>query len=312
MNQQEQQTTQKRSPFDALVRSFLKHLEIEKNYSSHTIESYRNDLVAFSRFASEENISEPKKIDRDVLRKFFARLFDEQYSKKSIARKIASLRSFFKFLKRKRIVDSNPVLSIATPRLDKRLPGFLDEPSMQRLLDLPDRLTLDGLRDAAILEVFYSTGIRLSELVELNTGDIDRPSRLIKVTGKGRKQRIVPIGDKAIDSIDQYLKARVDAKHASDGDKTLQAVFLTSRNKRIYPQIVGNIVRRYIGQVSELEKKSPHVLRHTFATHLLNRGADLKAVKDLLGHESLSTTQIYTHVTTERLKKVYHQSHPKA
>ncbi len=303
---------QKRLTFDKLVRTFLEYLEIEKNYSRHTIESYGNDLFAFSRFAAEENISEPMGVDKDLLRRFIAQLFDDQYSKKSIARKIASLRSFFKFLKRKRIVDSNAALSITTPKLDRRLPGFLDEPSMERLLNLPDRATPDGLRDAAILELFYSTGIRLSELVDLNRGDIDRPSRLVKVTGKGRKQRIIPIGDKAIEAIDQYLKARDQVEHPAPGKTIEQAVFLTAGHKRIYPQIVGSIVKKYIEQVSELEKKSPHVLRHSFATHLLNRGADLKAVKDLLGHESLSTTQIYTHVTTERLKKVYHQSHPKA
>ena len=300
------------SSFDKLIRSFLEYLETERNYSSHTIESYRNDLVAFSQFAAGEEIDDPRGIDKNVLRMFFAGLFEKGYSKKSIARKIASLRSFFKFLNRKQIVDSNAVLNIATPKLDQRLPSFLDEPAMQKLLDLPDRSTVDGLRDAAILEVFYSTGIRLSELVNLDTGDIDPVGRLIKVTGKGRKQRIIPIGDKAIRAVDEYLKAREHVEDRSGEREDGQAIFLSVGHKRIYPQMVGNIVKKYIGKVSELEKKSPHVLRHTFATHLLNRGADLKAVKDLLGHESLSTTQIYTHVTTERIKKVYHQSHPKA
>jgi integrase/recombinase XerC len=301
-----------RSSFDKLVRSFLEYLEAEKNYSDHTIESYQTDLVAFSEFAAEQKIREPGEIGRDVLRKFFAHLLDEGYSKKSIARKIASLRSFFKYLKRKQLVDSNPVLSIATPKLEQRLPGFLDEPAMQRLLDLPDRSTMEGLRDAAILEVFYSTGMRLSELVSLNTGDIDAQTCLIKVTGKGRKQRIIPIGEKAIRAVEEYLQARGTLEVQSRESDDSMAVFLSKGHKRIYPQMVGIIVKRYLGKVSELEKKSPHVLRHTFATHLLNRGADLQAVKDLLGHESLSTTQIYTHVTTERLKKVYHQSHPKA
>jgi tyrosine recombinase XerC len=300
------------SSFDKLIRSFLEYLETERNYSSHTIESYRNDLVAFSKFASSEEIDDASRIDKNILRKFFAHLFDEGYSKKSIARKIASLRSFFKFLNRKQIVQSNPVLNIATPKLDQRLPGFLDESTMQKLLDLPDRSTVEGLRDAAILEVFYSTGIRLSELVNLNTGDVDHVGRLIKVTGKGRKQRIIPIGDKAIRAIDDYLKARYHDKDRPGEQENGHAIFLSAGHKRIYPQMVGSIVKKYIGKVSELEKQSPHVLRHTFATHLLNRGADLKAVKDLLGHESLSTTQIYTHVTTERIKKVYNQSHPKA
>ncbi len=301
-----------RSVLDNLVRSFLEYLEIERNYSGHTIESYQNDLNGFAIFLGGEDIHEPKEIDRNVLRSFLAHLIDEGYSKKSLARKIACLRSFFKFLKHKQVIESNPVLNIRTPKLDKRIPGFLDESTVQRLMDLPDRTTVGGLRDAAILEVFYSTGIRLSELMNLNIDDLDHHSRLIKVMGKGRKQRIIPIGEKAVHALDEYLKMRDREPIRARTDEDVKAVFLTDGGKRMYPQIVGNIVKRYIGKVSELEKKSPHVLRHTFATHLLNRGADLKAVKELLGHESLSTTQIYTHVTTDRLKKVYHQSHPKA
>jgi integrase/recombinase XerC len=295
-----------------LVRSFLEVLDAEKNYSANTIESYRNDLTAFGEFIAHTGDLQPGSISKDDLRSFLAHLFNEGYSKKSVARKIASLRSFFKYLKRKHIIQQNPAANLATPKLDKRLPGFLDEPSMQHLLELPDRSNEDGLRDAAILEVFYSTGIRLSELVNLNISDIDRQNSLIKVTGKGRKQRIVPIGSTALQALDAYLRVRGSNGVLPQNRADTHAVFLSGKRKRIYPQLVGSIVKHYIGEVSELEKKSPHVLRHTFATHMLNRGADLKAVKDLLGHESLSTTQIYTHVTTERLKKVYHQTHPKA
>lgn len=301
-----------RLTYDKLVRSFLEYLEIERNYSVHTIENYRIDLDGFGAYLSAEHIREPEQVDKILLRKYLAHLIDEGYAKKSIARKIACLRTFFKFLKRRAVIDSNPVLNIRTPKLEKTLPGFLDEPAMRHLLELPDRSTVEGLRDAAILEVFYSTGIRLSELVSLNVGDIDRTSCLVKVTGKGRKQRVIPIGEKAIRAVDEYVQMRDRRLVPSRRHELTQPVFLTDHAKRMYPQIVGNIVKRYIGRVSELEKKSPHVLRHTFATHLLNRGADLKAVKELLGHESLSTTQIYTHVTTDRLKKVYHQSHPKA
>lgn len=299
-------------PFDKLVRSFLEYLEIEKNYSSHTIESYRTDLNALQQYARTEEVQSPQDIDKYVIRGFLAHLFDAGFSKTSIARKIASVRSFFKFLKRRNLVDSNPVLNIRTPKLDKKLPSFLDESATQRLLDLPDRKTAVGLRDAAILEVFYGTGIRLSELINLNVGDIDGYAHSLKVTGKGRKQRIIPIGDKAVRAVDEYLKKRIRKPLLSGGDGDAEPVFLTDGGKRMYPQIVGDIVKRYMVRATELDKKSPHVLRHTFATHLLNRGADLKAVKELLGHESLSTTQIYTHVTTERLKKVYRQSHPKA
>jgi len=301
-----------RFSFEILIRSFLEYLEVEKNYSGNTIESYRNDLESFAGYLGTGGLREPGKVSKDILRGFLAHLFEDGYSKKSVARKVASLRSFYKYLNHKQIVSTNPVLSIATPKFERKLPSFLDEAATERLMELPDRSTEEGLRDAAILELFYSTGIRLSELVNLSKEDIDRPACVIKVTGKGRKQRIIPIGNRALRAIDEYLKAR---KHGEDALREIadrNAVFLTEGGKRIYPQMVGSIVKRYIGEVSELKKKSPHVLRHSFATHLLNRGADLKAVKELLGHESLSTTQIYTHVTTDRLKKVYHQSHPKA
>jgi integrase/recombinase XerC len=303
---------QARSTLEISIRSFLEYLETEKNYSQHTVQSYGTDLAAFAGFSSERAAGRPEQIDKDLLRSFVAYLFDLGFSRKSIARKIATLRSFCKFLKRTRVIDTNPAMGLVTPKFEKKLPGFLDEASMEHLLDLPDRSTLRGLRDAAILEVFYSTGMRLSELIGLNTRDIDRSGRLIKVTGKGGKQRIIPVGSKALNSVDAYLAAKAKQHKTLNKSADSAAVFLTDGGTRIYPQMVNNIVKRYIGRVSELEKKSPHVLRHTFATHLLNRGADLKAVKDLLGHESLSTTQIYTHVTTERLKKVYHQTHPKA
>lgn len=296
---------------DKLVRMFLEFLESGKNYSRHTIESYHTDLHGFVSFALEQGVDVPGKVGKSLLRAYLAHLFDEGYSKKSIARKVASLRSFFKYLKQKQFTPSNPAVRLATPRLDKKLPGFLNESSVLRVFDLPDRTTEEGLRDAAVLEVFYSTGVRLSELIGLNVGDIDWSGHVIRVLGKGRKERIVPIGSKALQAVDDYLRMRRNS--GSRGVKDAEGpVFIARNGKRIYPQMVGNIVKKYIGQVSELEKISPHLLRHTFATHLLDRGADLRAVKELLGHESLSTTQIYTHVTTERLKKIYHESHPKA
>ncbi len=296
---------------DNLVRMFLEFLEAEKNYSGHTIESYRSDLAGFAAFAYQQRTDRPDAMDREFLRGYIATLFDSGYSRKSIARKIACLRSFFRFLKRKHLVPFNPATNLASPKLEKKLPGFLDEAAMEKLFELPDRATKEGLRDAAILEVFYSTGMRLSELIGMNIADIDRVGRVVKVTGKGRKHRILPIGKNAVEAVEAYLKSRRSSGWRQQGSEA-EPVFLARNGKRIYPQMVGMIVRRYLGKVSELEHISPHVLRHTFATHLLNRGADLKAVKELLGHESLSTTQVYTHVTTERLRKVYQLSHPKA
>ena len=303
---------QSRPPLSGLRRTFLEYLETERNYSSHTILSYETDLIAFCEFLRIEGVENPDDIDRDVLRQFLARLFDEGISKKSVARKVASLRSFFKFLKRRGAILSNPAIALATPRVEKKLPSFLDEAAVKELMKQPDRATPDGLRDAAILEVFYSTGIRLSELIGLNVGDIDGEKGLIKVTGKGRKQRIIPIGKEAMSALRDYWGRRQQARDGMQQRNDLQPAFLSDAGKRVYPQMVGNIVKRYITRVSELHKRSPHVLRHSFATHLLNRGADLKAVKELLGHESLSTTQVYTHVTTERLKSVYSKAHPKA
>jgi integrase/recombinase XerC len=301
-----------RLSLSGLQRTFLEYLETERNYSGHTLLSYETDLVAFCEFLRTEGVQNPSDVDRDLLRQFLARLFDEGFSKKSIARKVASLRSFFKFLKRRGVIVSNPAMTLATPRAEKKLPSFLDETAVNELMKQPDRTTLVGIRDAAILEVFYSTGIRLSELVGLDVGDIDGQKGLIKVTGKGRKQRIIPIGREAIGALHDYWGQRKDLADAAHRRNDHEPAFLSVGGKRIYPQMVGNIVKRYISRISELHKRSPHVLRHSFATHLLNRGADLKAVKELLGHESLSTTQVYTHVTTERLKSVYLKTHPKA
>ena len=263
------------------------------------------------RFLSREGINSFDKVHKESLRAFIGSLLDEGFSQRSIARKIASMRSFFKYLRRQKIIDGNPALVLITPKVGKRLPSFLDEESVRRLLLLPDRSTTNGRRDAAILELFYSTGIRLSELINLNVGDLKQEEGLIKVRGKGRKERIVPIGRKASKAIDDYLK---EGKGLSTKAIELDEhpLFMIKAGRRMYPQAVGRMVRKYIGAVSEIEKKSPHVLRHSFATHLLNHGADLRAVKELLGHESLSTTQVYTHVSSARMKKVYEDAHPKA
>ena len=296
---------------EKIVRSYLEYLEIERNYSDHTILSYETDLLGLVRFLNREGINSFDKVHKESLRAFIGSLLDEGFSQRSIARKIASMRSFFKYLRRQKIIDGNPALVLITPKVGKRLPSFLDEESVRRLLLLPDRSTTSGRRDAAILELFYSTGIRLSELINLNVGDLKQEEGLIKVRGKGRKERIVPIGRKASKAIDDYLK---EGKGLSTRAVQLdeRPLFVIKAGRRMYPQAVGRMVRKYIGAVSEIEKKSPHVLRHSFATHLLNHGADLRAVKELLGHESLSTTQVYTHVSSARMKKVYEDAHPKA
>ena len=293
------------------VRSFLEYLEVERHYTPNTLRSYESDLYHFTAYLRAHHTRSFGAVTRNLLRAYLGTLLEEGLTRKSVARKIASLRSFFRYAKRRKLVSSNPTLTIVSPKLEKRLPSYLDESSTKRLFDSVDTTSPIGRRNAAVLELFYSTGIRLSELIGLDVEDIDIVQGVVKVTGKGSKQRIVPVGRRAMQAVRAYLTDRA-AVLAAQGRKEQSALFLTPKGERLYPEAVIRMVKSSIGRISELEKRSPHVLRHTFATHLLNRGADLRAVKELLGHESLSTTQVYTHVSTEQMKKIYRQSHPKA
>lgn len=294
------------------VRNFLEYLEVERNYSSNTIRSYEADLHQFIAYLDSIRIHSLNDVRKTTLRAYLSSMLEAEMSRKSVARKIASLRSFFRYARRRKIVTTNPTLTLVTPKLEKKLPSYLDESATNRLFDSVDVKTPEGRRDAAILELFYSTGMRLSELINLDLCDVDLSGGAVKVTGKGSKQRILPVGRRAIGALEGYLDDRVRVFLKGDVLRKEPAFFLMSKGTRFYPQAVIRMVKKYIGKISEIEKQSPHVIRHTFATHLLNRGADLRAVKELLGHESLSTTQVYTHVSTEQLKKVYRLSHPKA
>ncbi|MEW5798785.1 MAG: tyrosine recombinase XerC [Bacteroidota bacterium] len=295
------------------VRSYLSYIERERNYSSHTITSYANDLTQYCSFLQNEYpelVQAHGTVDMSVIRAFLGMLLENGVAKKSVVRKLSSLRSFYKFLVRKKIVASNPTLNIVTPKVEKKLPQFVDKESMERVLSLPDNTTVHGARDSAILELFYGSGIRLSELIGLKVSDINMYDRTLKVTGKGNKQRIVPCTKKAENAIKNYLTIRKEMHpHIYNGSTIL---FTDDKGNALSPHRVYAIVNSYLREVAEVRQKSPHVLRHSFATHLLDNGADILAVKELLGHERLSTTQIYTHVTVERLKKVYQQAHPKA
>jgi tyrosine recombinase XerC len=296
----------------AFVRFFLEHLETERNVSPHTLRSYEADLHQFISYARRRKISSLDQVDKSVLRAYLSSLLADGLTRRSVARKIACLRSFFRYAKRRHVTISNPTLTLVSPKLEKRLPSFLDERTTARLFDTVDTTTPRGRQEAAILELFYSTGIRLSELINLNVLDVDLQNATVKVTGKGSKDRILPLGRKAVLALRRYLedRSRFGGQPSLAGREP--SFFLTPKGRRFYPEAVARIVRRHIARVSEVEKKSPHVIRHSFATHLLNRGADLRAVKELLGHESLSTTQVYTHISTEQMKKVYRQAHPKA
>jgi len=289
------------------IRVFFEYLSAERRVSPHTLAAYEDDLRDFTAFLRQSGHNATA-VNHLVVRAFLGSLIERGLSKRSVARKLACLRSFYKFLRRRGVVESVPTAIVASPRLERRLPQYLEEDAVAELLALPDRSTPEGMRDAAILEVLYGTGMRLSELLALRRADIDMTGETVKVTGKGSKQRIIPFGRKAGEALRQWFAVRARMLQGTHDPGT---VFISVRGKRMTPKGVNRIVNRYIGAVSELHQRSPHVLRHSFATHLVNRGADLQAVRELLGHESLSTTQIYTHVGIDRLKRVYAQAHPK-
>ncbi|MDD4908236.1 MAG: tyrosine recombinase XerC [Candidatus Omnitrophica bacterium] len=285
---------------ERFIGKFLRYLEIEKNYSGHTLLNYKLDLEHFQGFLKETPI---ESADYLTLRKYLALLKEKNLQSRSVARKLSCLRSFFKFLCRDGYLKANPALSLASQKLNKHLPSFLTEEEVGRLIDIVVLKDERGLRDKAILETFYSTGIRISELVGLNIEDMDFISGVAKVRGKGKKERLVPIGEQAIKAIRAYLSAR---------KKQSQTVFINKSGNRLSTRGTRNVVHKYILLAALTRKISPHTLRHSFATHLLDRGADLRSVQELLGHANLSTTQIYTHLTTEKLKKVYDKAHPRA
>jgi integrase/recombinase XerC len=296
-----------------LIQAFLIYLQHERRYSAHTVESYARDLAQWEEFTAREYPAcqhDVARVDAGVLREFLALTMENGAARTSAARKLSALRSFFKFCVRRHAIDQNPSLRIQTPKREKRLPHFVDEASMRTALGKPDRETFDGSRDAAILELLYSSGIRRAELMGLRPGDVDFSQCLVKVSGKGGKQRIVPFGAHAADALQLYLRFR-GTLQGVHGRNDLP-LFLSRKGTMLSPSTISGIVNKYLQEATELTQKSPHVLRHTCATHLLNNGADLRVVKELLGHESLSTTQIYTHVTLERLQRIYRQAHPKA
>ena len=292
-----------------LKESFLKYLRYERNYSEKTVLSYGTDLRKFEEYFKglDEGI-DFLTVDPDLVRGWVMAMMDAGYTATSVNRKLSSLRSFYRFLLRKGLVKADPMLKVADPKKKKPLPVFVKETDMDRLLDAADfGEGFTGIRDRMIVEMFYSTGMRLSELVGLTDADVDFSSGLIKVTGKRNKQRLIPFGEELRGDMEAYLLARDENREG-----VCDAFFVRKGGKAMLPETVRLIVKRNLSKVVTLKKKSPHVLRHSFATSMLNRHADLEAVKELLGHESLTTTEIYTHTTFEELKKVYEQAHPRA
>jgi len=302
------------------LRQFLEHLRYERNVSPHTLRNYSSDLEQF-----HEHIAPPKPdgtreqipvkdIDHLTIREWMASLHADNKKKTSIARKLASLRTFFQFLVREGIQENNPAKLVATPKVERKLPNHLSMEDAVRFIESPDLENDLGRRDRAILEFLYATGMRVGELVSLNLKDIDFREKLVRVTGKRKKQRILPFGEPALHSLMYYLNETRPTflNNCPPTERDEQAVFLNYQGTRITTRSVGRMVDKYIKQVADIHDISPHSLRHSFATHLLDSGADLRDIQELLGHVRLSTTQIYTHVSMEKLIEVYDRAHPKA
>jgi len=308
-----------------LIQDFLNYLDSERNFSAHTVRSYQIDLYQFVQFMLERqgrqrDASQPpaRQPSQAAMRKLFAQLkpLDVRayladmrthgYTPSTIARKLASLRSFYKYLVRRGLIEASPLSSVRTPKQQKRLPKCLDVDQVRTLLSSPDTTTPAGARDRAILETIYSSGLRISEVVALDLEDVDELSETLRIRGKGKKERIVPLGEKALEAIRDYLAKRTDAAASPKRGP----LFVNKFGTRISVRSVRRIFEKYRKLAGLAPDVSPHVLRHSFATHMLNAGADLRSIQEMLGHESLSTTQVYTHISHSQLKKVYDRAHP--
>jgi integrase/recombinase XerC len=300
----------KPSPLDAVIQPFIDYLKFEKRYSPHTVRAYQDDLVQFADFiAVAFGVSALGEVTPSFVRSWLASLKDQKLSSRSVNRKISSLKSFYKYQLRSGVVEFSPMDPITSPKTSKRLPVYVEKKDTDILfedIEFPGDWT--GLTDRLLLTIFYHTGMRLSELVNLRERQVDPASRSIKVLGKGNKERIIPVSPALISLAGEYCRRKRQELERPDTDYLL----VGEKGKKLYGKYVYRTVKKYLGQVTTVDKKSPHVLRHTFATHLMNSGADLNSVKELLGHASLAATQVYTHNTIGKLKDVHKKAHPKA
>jgi integrase/recombinase XerC len=290
------------------IEDFMIYLQAEKRYAEHTIRAYKNDLIQFHAFC-HENDREGMELHFRTIRSWVVSMMDAGYAPRTVHRKLTSLRSYCRYLIRIGELESNPMDKVLKPKLSKRVPTFVEEAQMERLLeDHNFGEDFEGIRNKLILDLFYQTGIRRSELINLKIGSVDLDGGSLKVIGKRRKERIIPLGNEMINRIRIYLTSRSTIIPGEpDG-----YFFITGKGAPLYDKLVYLVVHRYLAMVTTLEKRSPHVLRHTFATHMLNHGADLNSIKELLGHANLSATQVYTHNTFKKLKSIYNQAHPRA
>jgi integrase/recombinase XerC len=291
------------------IDSFLSYLKYEKRSSRHTLIAYEADLRQFGQYMEEMGMNDEREINTRFIRDWVVALHYHNLKPRSIHRKIASLRAYFNHLLREEIISSSPVMGVVLPKLPKNLPDFVKEKEMDFLLDhVSFSNDYSGIRDRTIIDLFYGTGMRLSELVALRDSDFDLKAGLVKVLGKRNKERLVPINRSTIHAVNDYISVR----NSTFGCEKFPSFFLTSKGKAIYHKLVYRIVNKHLREVTTLAQKSPHILRHTYATILLNRGADINAIKELLGHANLNATQIYTHNTFEQLSSIYNQAHPRA
>jgi integrase/recombinase XerC len=291
------------------IESFLSFLQHEKRYSSKTLIAYQTDLIQFTDFLQiQYHTDNPTGATHFMVRAFIINLIEQGVTPRSVNRKISALKSFYKFLKKRELVSVNPMQKVISPKTSKRLPEYIEQKPMQLLLG-HDLFTYDfaGQRDKLIIELFYNTGIRRDELIHLKISDINLSQKTLKVLGKGNKERIIPFDQKLADIIKHYTELRKEVATTET-----PYLLLSDRGEKLYPKLVYNKVKHYLSMVTTADKRSPHVLRHTFATHLTNEGADLNAIKELLGHTSLAATQVYTHNNIQKLKDIYKKSHPKA
>lgn len=297
------------------IQSFLDYLEFQRNYSPHTIKNYRRDLLEFDNYLTrdgQDRSVDPAKIDHISIRDFLSHLHQKKNAKSSMARKLAAIRSFYRFLYSQGRVPANPARLVRNPRLPDRKPRFLSVHEVETILGLPEKDTDRGLRDRAILELLYASGLRVSELTQTNVEDLSLDQRLVKVYGKGKKERLVPFGSKAEKALRSYLGRRMTLLRRQKSALESNALFLNLRGSRLSARSVERNLQQYMKKSALLLNVHPHLFRHSFATHLLNNGADLRCIQELLGHKNLSTTQKYTHLSIEELLRVYRSSHPKA
>lgn len=292
------------------ITVFLKYLELEKRFSVHTTKAYKSDLLQFFAYLEEiYSLTSILEVRHFHIRAWVVELMQNKITPRSINRKLSTLKTYFKFLKRRKEIQENPMLKVIAPKVGKRLPVFVKEIELENLFEkINFGEGYAAVRDEMVMEMLYSTGMRRSELINLTPNDLDFFNNQVKVLGKGNKERLIPFARPLADRLKNYLDIRND----EFGLGTTEFLFLTEKGKIMYPKLVYNLVKKYLSQITTVEQRSPHVLRHSFATHLSNNGADLNAIKELLGHSSLAATQVYTHNSIEKLKKVYQQAHPKA